>query len=262
MARGRELSAASRREQLLVRLRQSDGEVHVAELERLFGVSAVTVRADLSALAEQGLVVRTHGGAILAERPRSELAFATRDATHAELKYRIGLAAVDLISNHSAVVLDASTTALAIARALKSREWEGLTVITNGLWTALELVGVAGVTTLLTGGHVRETGYSLVGPLARDHLENVSASVGFFGAAGLTPTRGLTDLNLDEVEIKSALVGACQRVVAVVDHTKLGQVGLAMFAPLKRLGLVITDDQADPSHLSALRRAGVEVQLV
>jgi DeoR/GlpR family transcriptional regulator of sugar metabolism len=263
VARLKGISAAARRERLLALLQHSDAEVHVAQLQSLFGVSSVTVRTDLAALAEQGLVVRTYGGATrVPERRRSELSFAAREASNIDLKQQIGLAAAELISDTSAAVLDASTTALAIARALKSRQWQALTVITNGLFTALELAGVEGVTTLLTGGIVRDTGFSLVGPVARDQLSRVNAVIGFFGGSGLTVTHGLTDVNLDEVDTKTALLETCQRVVAVVDHTKLGQVGVATFAPLARLNLIITDGQADPACLAQLRAAGAQVQVV
>jgi DeoR/GlpR family transcriptional regulator of sugar metabolism len=89
----------------------------------------------------------------------------------------------------------------------------------------------------------------------------VHASIGFFGAKGLTTSQGLTDVNLQEVEMKAAMAGVCERVVAVLDHTKLGQVGLATFAPIEGVSLVITDREADPDVVDELQAAGVEVQL-
>ena len=88
------------------------------------------------------------------------------------------------------------------------------------------------------------------------------ASLGFFGARGLTISQGLTDVNLQEVEMKATMAAVCERVVAIVDHTKLGEVGLATFVPLNGLALVITDDGADPGIVADLERAGVEVRLV
>jgi DeoR/GlpR family transcriptional regulator of sugar metabolism len=93
-------------------------------------------------------------------------------------------------------------------------------------------------------------------------LSKVHCSVGFFGAKGLTTSQGLTDVNLQEVEMKAAMAAVCERVVAVVDHTKLGQVGLATFVPLSSLALVITDKAADPGIVADLEQAGVEVRLV
>lgn len=257
-----ELATADRRQRILG-LVQQRGEVVVGELSEQFGLSEVTIRADLTALARKGLVVRTHGGALIPERAPFELTFATREVSNVELKRRIGAAAAELVENGQSIVLDASTTALQVARALKARgRLRDVTVITNGVHTSLELLDVPGVTTILTGGQLRATAVSLTGALAADLLARVHASIGFFGARGLSVEHGLTDVNVQEVEMKASMVGVCERVVATVDHTKLGQVGLATFAPLARLALVITDDHADRRTVEELRAAGVEVRLV
>jgi DeoR/GlpR family transcriptional regulator of sugar metabolism len=112
------------------------------------------------------------------------------------------------------------------------------------------------------GGQLRATAVSLTGGLAADLLSKVHGSLGFFGAKGVTTSQGLTDVNLQEVEMKAAMASVCERVIAVVDHTNLGQVGLATFVPLQALSLVITDSAADRGLVAKLEVAGVEVQLV
>jgi DeoR/GlpR family transcriptional regulator of sugar metabolism len=256
-------AGAADRRQRIFDLLQERGTALVSELSMLLGVSEVTIRSDLAVLAGRGRVVRTHGGAMLPELAPLELTFDTRDVSNVELKRRIGQAAAELIQNRQSVVLDASTTALQIARALRGpRSLNDVTVITNGVHTALELLDVPGVSTILTGGQLRATAVSLTGAVAADLLSRVHASVGFFGAKGLATLQGLTDVNLQEVEMKSAMAAVCERVVAVVDHTKLGQVGLATFVPLVKLDLVITDTDADPGYIADLEHAGVEVRLV
>lgn len=235
----------------------------VAELRDLFGVSEVTIRSDLTYLAERGLVVRTHGGAALPERRQLELSHQARERINVELKERIATAALELVTNHQSIVLDASTTALQIARAIKRRSgWQDLTVVTNGVFTAIELVGVPGVTTIITGGILRETAVSVTGSLAEELLSKVNANVGFFGGLGLSAKNGLTDVDIQEIQMKSSMVEACQTIVAVVDHTKLGQVALATFAPIERIGLVITDSEGDPTELEAIRAAVPELRTV
>ncbi|MBV8714448.1 MAG: DeoR/GlpR transcriptional regulator [Chloroflexi bacterium] len=253
------------RQRRILGLVHERGDARVSELRDLFGVSEVTVRSDLAALASQGLLIRTHGGAALPERgvKSLELTFAAREARNVQLKARIGLAAADLVQSGQSVVLDASTTALQIARALRGRpSLHDVTVITNGVHTALELLEVPGLSTILTGGQLRATAVSLTGGLAADLLSKVHGSLGFFGAQGVTTTQGLTDVNLQEVEMKAAMASVCERVVAVVDHTKLGQVGLATFVPLSALSMLITDVAADRRFVAELESAGVEVQLV
>jgi DeoR/GlpR family transcriptional regulator of sugar metabolism len=261
----RALVGSVHRRQRILGLVNERGDALVSELKDLSGVSEVTVRADLAALASRGLVVRTHGGAAspAGGLKALELTFAARDQSNVELKERIGTAAAELIHNGQSVVLDASTTALQIARALRQRPTlQDVTVITNGVHTALELLNMPGVNTILTGGQLRATAVSLTGGLAADLLGKVHASAGFFGANGLTISKGLTDVNLQEVEMKAAMAAVCERVVAVVDHTKLGEVGLATFVPLSGIALVITDNGANASSVADLERAGVEVRLV
>ncbi|MBV9329367.1 MAG: DeoR/GlpR transcriptional regulator [Chloroflexi bacterium] len=256
------LATAERRQRILG-LAQARGQVLVTDLSDAFGVSEVTIRGDLTSLARRGLLIRTHGGALLPERAPVELAFATREVSNVELKRRIGLAAADLVLDGQSVVLDASTTALQLAGALRSQAGRhDVTVITNGVQTALALLDAPGISTILTGGQLRATAVSLTGALASDLLGRVHAAVGFFGAIGLTVSHGLTDVNLQEIEMKAAMAAVCERVVALVDHTKLGQVGLATFAPVAMLSLVITDQAADPEQVATLRAAGVEVCLV
>lgn len=256
------LATAERRSRILG-LAQARGLVLVTNLSGEFGVSEVTIRTDLTSLARRGLLVRTHGGAVVPERAPDELTFATREVSNVELKRRVGLAAADLVLDGQSVVLDASTTALQMADALRSQVGRhDVTVITNGVQTALALLDAPGISTILTGGQLRAAAVSLTGALASDLLGRVHATIGFFGAIGLTVSHGLTDVNVQEVEMKAAMVAVCERVVALVDHTKLGRVGLATFAPITRLSLVITDRAADPEQVVALRKAGVEVRLV
>jgi DeoR/GlpR family transcriptional regulator of sugar metabolism len=209
--------------------------------------------------------VRTHGGAARPDRGLKsvELTFAKREGSNVDLKARIGQAAAGLIQDGQSVVLDASTTALQIARALRREHTlHDVTVITNGVHTALELLDMPGVSCILTGGQLRATAVSLTGSLGAELLSRVHCSIGFFGARGLTTSQGLTDANLQEVEMKAAMAAVCERVVAVVDHTKLGQVGLATFVPVANLALTITDKAADPGIVADLEQAGVEVRLV
>src|SRR5215831_10034670 len=250
------LATAERRQRILG-LAQARGQVLVTDLSGEFGVSEVTIRADLTSLARRGLLVRTHGGALVPERAPVELTFATREVSNVELKRRIGAAAAALVLDGQSVVLDASTTALQMAEVLRSQAGRhDVTVITNGVQTALALLEAPGVGTILTGGQLRATAVSLTGALASDLLGRVHATVGFFGAIGLTVSHGLTDVNVQEVEMKAAMAAVCERVVAIVDHTKLGKVGLATFVSIEELSLVITDAAADAEHIAALRDAG------
>src|ERR687886_3030570 len=146
------MSAERRRDQILAYLSVRD-RTPVSELSQMLGVSEVTVRKDLDLLEAQGVLTRIHGGAVVSGRGRLELFFATREQQHLEEKRRIARAAAALIQSGQRIFLDASTTALQVARLIKDRE--NLTVVTNGLYTALELNFSPGITTIVVGGTLR-----------------------------------------------------------------------------------------------------------
>jgi DeoR/GlpR family transcriptional regulator of sugar metabolism len=187
-------------------------------------------------------------------------AFAQRKELHSAEKERIGRAAAALVGDGESIALDASTTAWQVARHLKGRR--ELTVITNGLFVAMEFVDSPGVTVVMPGGTLRAASASLVGDQGSGILERYHVQKGFFGAGGFTLEEGLTDTSQYEVELKQRMVERSKRVIAIVDSSKWGQVTSASLAAIHQLDRVITDDQAPAAMVGALRQRGVEVNLV
>jgi DeoR/GlpR family transcriptional regulator of sugar metabolism len=253
------LSLLERQQQILAQLQQ-DGRVSVSELSEQFGVSTVTIRADLSDLEKRGALTRTRGGAVLlSPRIEPEPRFAQRWTAHSEEKQRIGAAAAALVHDGEAIALDASTSALAVAGQIKDRR--ELTVVTNGLMIAIELADAPGISVVLPGGILRGEAFSLVSGMGDALLSQVNISKGFFGARGFTVAEGLTDVDNYEVEMKRDLVEACKEVIAVVDSSKWGHLAVASFAPTDRLDRIITDKAAPTEMVDNLRQRGVEVIL-
>jgi DeoR/GlpR family transcriptional regulator of sugar metabolism len=245
-----------RREYILSILDET-GRVAVIDLSEKLGLSAATIRSDLDALANQGLLTRTHGGAISVNHVESELSFQVRTRLSETQKQRIGTAAAGMVQDGEAIALDASTTALALAKQLKTRR--ELTVITNGLFIALELLDAAGITTLMPGGFLRRDSVSLVGSEGHDFINRYNFQKGFFGAKGLTLEEGLTDVDSDEVTIKCSLVRLAKQVIAIVDSSKWGRVSFASFASLDQIDCIITDEGAPLEMVQALQARGIEV---
>ena len=233
----------------------------VADLSDLLHVSTVTIRADLAGLADDGRIVRTHGGARLADgRTRQELSFVTRQDINAAQKSAIGQKAASLIAPVESILLDASSTAVATAQGIKaSAQFRELTVVTTGIWTALELMGLSNIHVLLTGGLARGQTGALTGLIAQKALRDLNVSKAFLGAWGITPEGGLTDVHLTEVEIKRCIVERAQTIIAIIDGSKFGRLGLASFAPTSKIDTLITDDSAPPEMVDSLRQQGVEV---
>ncbi|MGD0862879.1 MAG: DeoR/GlpR family DNA-binding transcription regulator [Candidatus Limnocylindrales bacterium] len=253
---------ARERQQHIARIAEEHGRARVADLAARFAVSEVTIRKDLRVLETEGRVVRAHGGALAPTRSRPELAFEVRERLQREEKERIGTTAAALVIDGESIALDASTTALAMARHLKKRGgWVHLTVITNGLRIASELAGQPGITVALPGGFVRWEALSVVGPLGSGLLEKVNIQKAFMGAAGFTMETGLSDATDDEAQIKRLIVGAAHDVVALVDHTKWGRAAFATFCPTDRLTAVVTDEEAQAATVNALRQRGILVHV-
>ena len=253
---------ARERQQHIALSVEEHGRVRVTDLAERFAVSEVTIRKDLRVLETEGRLVRAHGGAIAPSRSRPERAFEVRERLERTEKDRIGAAAAALVVDGESIALDASTTALAMARHLKTRGgWVHLTVITNGLRIASELAGHRGITVALPGGFVRWEALSVVGPLGGGLLEKVNIQKAFMGAAGFTLDTGLSDATDEEAQIKRLIVAASSEVVALIDHTKWGRSAFATFCPTDRLTAVVTDGEAPADMVNSLRERRVNVHL-
>ncbi len=255
----RELYLEERRQEIL-RWITEQGRASVAELSQRLGVSEVTIRSDLQALAEQKLVIRTHGGAIPARNSHYEIALTMRRQRHVQEKSRIGQAAAELVADGDAVFVDSSSTALAILPHLKTRRQ--LTVITNSLAAAQELQDAPGVRVVMSGGTFQPETASLIGLDGLAFLQKFNIQKGFFGAHGLSYPEGLTDVSPDEAEVKREMVRLCRQVIAVLDASKWGQVGLASFARPEDIHLVITDSDAPPDMLEQFSTMGIDIVVV
>ena len=251
-----DLFQEERRERIIARL-DEEGRVFVAELSEQFGVSSATIRGDLNALAAERLLVRTHGGALVLDQDHLEFSFDYRRYLRAAEKSRIGAAAAAMIEDGEAIILDASTTALAVATQIKDRR--ELTVMTNGVFIALALLDTPGITVLMPGGFLRGDSVSLIGDQGHEFIKQFNFQKGFFGAKGFTLEEGLTDVNSAEVAIKRDLVAQARRVVAIVDSSKWGRVGFLSFASIDQVDCVISDEGVPQEMVATLGESGVDV---
>jgi DeoR/GlpR family transcriptional regulator of sugar metabolism len=254
---------ARERQDHIARFVEEHGRARVADLAAQFEVSGVTIRKDLLVLESAQRLVRAHGGAIAVDRSRPELSFDIRERLQAEEKSRIGAAGADLVRDGESIVMDASTTALSVARQLKARSgWSQLTIITNGLRIAFELAGQPGITVLMLGGRVRWEALSVVGQLGDGLFDRINVQKAFLGAAGFTVESGLSDATDEEAQIKRSMVSAAREVIAIVDHTKWERAAFATFCSTDQIGLVLTDAAAPVGMVEELRRRSIDVRLV
>jgi len=248
------------RRRSILELMRRDGRVLVKDLARHFRISQITIRKDLEVLHTQGVIQRTHGGALPLEAGALlDPTLREKEKLHRKEKARIAEAAALMVEEGQSILLDSGTTTTAIARALK--DMARLTVITNATNIAAELAGTH-IEVILTGGTLRKNSFSLVGPLAEQSLRQLSADILFLGVDGFDTKAGLFTPNLLEAQVNRAMVGIARRTVAVCDSSKFGHRSLCNIMPVTAVHELITDKQIPKADLQALREAGVKVTLV
>ena len=236
--------ASARQRDILARLRR-EGAVRVPDLAARYGVSDMTIRRDLEALEAQGTARKVHGGAVLPERSAEDVGFQRKRELAGSAKTAIARRAAQMVAPGDSVALSAGTTTWYLARLLA--DVDGLTALTNSpnVAEALHREEASDQQILLTGGLFRTPSDALTGPVAEASLAGLHVDVLFLGAHGLEPTAGATTPSLAEAQTNRALIAHARRTVVVADHTKWGVVGLASFAPLSAIDLLITDDGLD-----------------
>ena len=233
----------------------------VQELAARFGVSAVTIRSDLDALARDGGLIRSHGGAVRREEA-VDMPLALKQELHRAEKNRIAHAAAQLIRDGETIILDSGTTTAAIAATIESLHLRSLTVITNALNVATALAPLPHVRLIMIGGMLRQVSSSLVGPQAEQVLRGLHADRLFLGVDSLDPEIGLMTPDILEAQLNALMIEVSQEVVAVADASKFGRRSVSVIAGVDRIHKLITDASASPEIVEALRARGVAVTLV
>ncbi len=243
----------------LLGLLAEDGKVSVEAASELLGVSATTLRRDLDQLAEQQMLTRTRGGAV-ANGTSYDLPLRYKTSRHASEKQRIGLATAALVQAGAIVGLNGGTTTTEVARAIATRAdmyaistGPSVTVVTNALNIANELVVRPHVKVVVTGGVIRPQSYELIGPLATLLPAQVSLDLAILGVDGIDVDGGATAHHEGEASINQLMVSRARQVIIVADASKLGVVAFARICPTERVSTLVTDSSAEP-HLVALRR--------
>lgn len=231
---------ADERQQQIADLVIAHGKVRTAQLTNLFGVTEPTLRKDLSVLEERGLLKRTHGGAV-SVRPPLEQEVANRAAHNAEAKQAIALACLQEISDRDAIFLDNGTTVYQIARNL-GRSGRYVTVLTNAPAVAETIADLPTITHVLLGGYFRRISGCLVGPLALENLNRFTINTAFIGVSGISES-GVTVSDLNEAQLKAAVISRAQRVILPIDHTKIGIVDFARVCEIDEIDVVVTDQE-------------------
>lgn len=233
--------------------------LRVGELAESLGVSAATMRRDLALLESQALIRRSHGGA--SQNLAYELPVRFRDGHQRQSKRRIALACAAAIPRTpQAIALGGGTTTTEVARLLAERK--DLTIITNAINIAMELVMRPRLRVIVTGGVMRPASYELVGAWTDHFIASTPISMAVMGVDGISMEGGLTTHDAVEAQTNQRMIEKAERVVVVADRTKVGAVTLAKLADISAVDLLITEAAAPEDEVARLRAAGLKVQLV
>ncbi|WP_040203676.1 DeoR/GlpR family DNA-binding transcription regulator [Neobacillus jeddahensis] len=235
---------ADQRRNLIIEILTEKGTVTVNDLSSSLSISAATIRSDLNQMEKQGLLIRTHGGAMLkAEEtdPSFDKAYENREKKFRAEKQRIGYSALKYIHEGQCILLDASTTCFELAKYLRDTKMK-LTVVTSGIATAAMLKENPYLTVIIVGGIVRNSSNSVEGLLGEELLRKINIDLLFTSAYAFNIRDGLSDFSLYEVELKRVMVSVANKVITLLDHSKLNKSSSATFARPIDIDLFITDE--------------------
>lgn len=247
--------AIERRNAILEKL-QVERRVVVSELSQLYNVSEETIRRDLEKLENDGYVIKSYGGAVLNENANVDLPFNVRKNRNVLGKQKIAAIVSEMVHDGENIMLDASSTAVAIAKALKNKK--DLTVITNSLEIALELIDVSGCNVISTGGLATGSSFALVGSVTDKTIRSYYVDKAIISSKGIDLYAGITDSDERHANNKASMLQMAKKKVLAVDSSKFGKIAFAKIGDLKDVAAIVTDKKPEEEWLQRLEELGVE----
>lgn len=243
----------------IVKLVNEHGSMRVTELSERCQVTEETIRRDLDRLERQGLLRRSHGGAVSVQDEQPETPFSEREIMHAEEKRRIAEQAVKLIEPNDRILLDASTTAWYMAASLPDIP---LTVLTNSIRVATQLSNREKIEVISTGGQLVSRSLSFVGPLAERSLDTYYVNKLFLSCQGVHLERGVSESNELQGRVKQKMVGMADQVILLADASKFGVQAFAHVMNLNEVDQLITDSRIEQRIVEQLQEQAMKVMIV
>ncbi len=241
----------------IISLLQSRDKISVNELTQEFGVSLVTVRQDLKRLEDEGVLKRTHGGAVAVDNGYDT---STRMWNNYEKKKRIVQRAAELVSDGETIIIETGSTCSLLARELANKR--GVTIITNSVFLCNFVRACASLDVVLLGGSFQHDAEANVGPLTKLGLSQFSVDKCFIGADAVNQEKGVSTINLFRAEVERAMAECAQKMIVLSTSDKIGISAVASVFPLQTVHTLVTDSDIQQTQRHMLERAGVQVLAV
>jgi DeoR family galactitol utilization operon repressor len=242
------------RHKIILELMAEKGHLSVNQLCETLGVSAVTVRSDLSELEDRGFINRTHGGAV----PALNANVLERKRRNLEEKTRIAKAAADMVQDGDTLMIEAGTTTALIAKFLFGKR--DIHIVTNSTLAFANARANPQMQISIVGGEFRRASESLVGPIALQAIERLNVSLAFVGTDGFTVEKGMTTHLIEGAEVVAAMVRQARTSVLVADSSKYGKTGFVSVLPLSAVDFIITDAKLDQAARERLESKSISVR--
>lgn len=255
-----DLMTQERQERIVILVNET-GRLTVSELSERFNVSEATIRRDLATLAAQNLIRRTHGGAMrLRPIMTTESPVIQRQSKFAKEKERIGAAAANLVKDNETLLIAGGSTGLAVARNLK--EHNNLTVVTDSLMVAEELLRQDQHRVMLLGGTIDPDERACRGSLAKLILKQLKVDKVILGARAVSVERGLSAETPEEADIFRTFIECGDNIILVTDSSKFHLSALAFLSPLEDFNTLVTDTELDEEIAEQVQELGVYLLMV
>ena len=252
------IKSISERHQKIYELLRNHKNLSIDKLSSILEISKMTVRRDLDRLTRKGIVQRVHGGVIISRTNEYEPPHMIRSSEMMQEKQMIGRLAASLIKDNAVIIVDIGSTLLELVRNIP--ENNNITVITNWMPVAVELSKKRGLFNLvLTGGKVLTDELSIVGNYPKEMLKDFNADIAFLGVGGISDKFGITDFNMDEVQVKKQMIKSSREVIVLADHSKFNRVAPMKIADIKLIDKIITDDGLNEKDKINIERFGTEI---
>ncbi len=249
-------STVQRRTIILEKL-EADGQVNVSDLSEQFGVSEVTIRNDFLQLEKKNMLIRARGGAIKVSRVGIDFELSEKQKIYFAQKQKIGKRASKLIQDGDTIIIDSGTTTQELVKNISSED--ALTVITNALNIANNLVNKNNIQVIMIGGFLRKGSLSMIGSPAETQIKNYLCDKLFLGVDGLNFDYGISTPNIEEAHFNQLSIEISRQIVVLADSSKINKRSLGVICPLSKIDILVTDDGLLPEHKSRLQQLGIEV---
>ncbi|HPE38128.1 MAG TPA: DeoR/GlpR family DNA-binding transcription regulator [Bacillota bacterium] len=248
------------RRKKILEILEKETKISTTELEDRLQVTGATIRSDLREMEREGAIIRFHGGCSIADQVKPSQTpenYMRRSVMYVAEKTAIGKEAGTFVSEGETIFIDASSTTFHMIPFIS--QLENLTIVTNGIHTAMEIQRYSNFRTVLIGGVLRPHSGAVEGLLCEEMLHRISGDSYFVSGNGFSLNSGLTGHNFYELELKKRFADKCKRKIALVDSSKLNADSTSTFIPADQIDVLITDSGISPEQAKAIRDFGISL---